>query len=872
MNKKLSFVTAAFLGISSLYAQTVNLQPGWNLIGTGGMKLDLQNTFASYSDIKYVWAFENQNKSWLVYGNTQNSKENISNSSYNSNQTNYLDTYSGLWVLNDSNYIKSVDLVEATNIPQDVNISSNQTYTLNNPIENGAIRGVESIDNYAYALDREGYLLIYDISKVETDKSPLKNIKLDLDTTHHLKIIDNYLYITGYDILVYDINERENPKFIKSIDQGAMWNEPSYSNNILLTNKSYDSNSIYLFDLTNRENPTYLKTFNLGKSIISNNIIYSINSNHELTINKFNTTTNDLELLNSINFPNSNTIYNLYYYENKLVVIQQDKTFIYDTTNMRIIKELEHSYNRSSGCYENICVIDSKIYNLNDLNNVTSLNLYIPTSDGFPFQVDINEQNYIVFGSQDYVKISGLNKNIISSNTENKNIDLPEIGTNIPQEEDLSLTVSGSNGTIDTQEYVMSNIYIPTGLNKPVTLTYYRDGVKDTDYTVYDTDDTYAVSLSPFTSAGNHTLKVEISDGTVTYTDSVTFYVEEYTYEPTPSYNYELNYDFITLDLNDIANKSFYSNHYHLIDSINFDSTGYAKVDYSNYTQYSDKYKFDQGVLKYTEHYNSSDSNTTNMHEVTLKALAKNENGIVLIQKPKAEPNYYDYESYTTALISASATKDTFNPTLPYTLYKSWGGYVKINSDNSLEFDYEDNNKDSTYSNGVISSTYNYSSYEDETFDENGSNHYGYKEEGTLTFMYKIGEFWLAEVKMDGESWDASVYHEDQKIDFTTYNTWNKFFTATNNTLWSMKFENGKIYTTTFNDETGMYDKYVEDTGSSYTITNNTVLDMCYEEGTYCQKYEIKDGKMYTFYSGTYMEILSEKPVFNYIETTNSGY
>ncbi|MGM0519376.1 MAG: hypothetical protein ACQERD_07015 [Campylobacterota bacterium] len=455
MNKKLSFVTAAFLSLSSLCAQTVNLQPGWNLIGTGGMKLDLQNTFASYTDVKYVWAFENQNKSWLVYGNTQDSKANISNSSYSSNQTNYLDTYSGLWVLNDSNYIKSINLVETTNIPQ--------------------------------------------------------------------------------------------------------------------------------------------------------------------------------------------------------------------------------------------------------------------------------------------------------------------------------------------------------------------------------------------------------------------------------QYDYELNYDFVALELNDVANKSFYSSNYHLEDSIDFDSTGYAKFDYSNYAQYSDEYEFNEGVLKYTEYYNSSDLNTTDMHEVNLKALAKNENGIVLTKKPDAEPNYYEYEGYTKALISTSATKDTFNPTLPYTLYKSWGGYIKLNSDGSLEFDYEGNNRDSTYSNGVISGTDTYSSYEDETFDETGGYHYGYKEDSSLTFMYKIGDFWLAEISIDAENWDASVGYDGQEIDFATHDTWDKFFTATNNTLWGMKLENGKIYREIWDETTGEYDSYEVEENSSYTISNN-ILDLCHEDGTYCQKYEIKDGKMYTYYSGTYMEVFSEKPLFNYIGTTNSGY
>ncbi len=125
MKKILVPIFGAFL---SANAGLLTVEKGWNLFGSSH-EIDLNQTFASYPDIKLVWSFENSKQSWNVYGNSQAYKRLAENSIHKN--SNVVGKELGFWVLNDGDKIVVETVSTNTNPPKipDVNSTENNNST-----------------------------------------------------------------------------------------------------------------------------------------------------------------------------------------------------------------------------------------------------------------------------------------------------------------------------------------------------------------------------------------------------------------------------------------------------------------------------------------------------------------------------------------------------------------------------------------------------------------------------------------------------------------------------------------------------------------------------------------------------------------------
>jgi hypothetical protein len=120
MKKALFSLFLVFLLTLPLSATKIHI--GWNLLGTGDNALNLQSTFSSYSDISWVWVYNNTTQKWEVYGNTQTEKDLIDPTSTLYSETSTVPANSGYWLWNNG---EAVDIT----IPLTPSSSSSQLET-----------------------------------------------------------------------------------------------------------------------------------------------------------------------------------------------------------------------------------------------------------------------------------------------------------------------------------------------------------------------------------------------------------------------------------------------------------------------------------------------------------------------------------------------------------------------------------------------------------------------------------------------------------------------------------------------------------------------------------------------------------------------
>lgn len=304
----------------------------------------------------------------------------------------------------------------------DENTNMVDSATLVNDINTITFRGVTTVDNrYTYTLSRGdtnniGYLFIYDIGYLKDNELPVKQIKITNFSGQHILAYGDYLYVTGSELRIFDISDRLNPNLVNTLNYESTWNEPTIEEGKLLLPPSLGKTESYLLDLSTPNKPSLLSTLdNTPFSVFANSFIYSVNQNGNVV--KYQLIDNNILSQISIS---DNTIseipYYIYYDNAKLVVFCEDfyngsKVYIYDTeNNLKLLKTLDVTSVRSSGCKSNICISGNQIFDLNNFNQgVTELNIdNVGTGDGFPFQ--INFTNDYTIRSGDYnLKVDKLN-------------------------------------------------------------------------------------------------------------------------------------------------------------------------------------------------------------------------------------------------------------------------------------------------------------------------------------------------------------------------------------------------------------------------------------------------------------------------------
>lgn len=95
-----SAILASILASTQLIASnTITIQNGWNLLGSGNNDINLTATFASHPGVQTVWGFTNDTKQWLAYGNNAAVAQLIANNSTIGNLES-IPPNLGFWVLN----------------------------------------------------------------------------------------------------------------------------------------------------------------------------------------------------------------------------------------------------------------------------------------------------------------------------------------------------------------------------------------------------------------------------------------------------------------------------------------------------------------------------------------------------------------------------------------------------------------------------------------------------------------------------------------------------------------------------------------------------------------------------------------------------
>jgi len=106
MNKLLTLASALTLSASLTYADTISLEPGWNLLGAGTEQIDINATFAG-KDVSLVWGFRNIQKEWIATSPDGTLSAQIADNNYTGFES--VPTHMGYWVKNNST--ASVELV-----------------------------------------------------------------------------------------------------------------------------------------------------------------------------------------------------------------------------------------------------------------------------------------------------------------------------------------------------------------------------------------------------------------------------------------------------------------------------------------------------------------------------------------------------------------------------------------------------------------------------------------------------------------------------------------------------------------------------------------------------------------------------------------
>ena len=409
--KKLLIIASTVLLASSMLSADITIKTGWQLLGA---TQDMNTSMFDNSCVDYMWKYDTTSAvspEWQIHI---------------ANGQNYIHTYApisslhkgeGYWVKGNSDCIVSISADTNASIPNNTIVSYNNISTdgllkasLDLNVTN-AFRGVISVDNYLYTVSRDGDLFVFDISTLESTEVPIYTSKLS--PAQHIIQNGNYLYISGSQLYILDISNKENPSLVGTFNFPGAWNTPTISSNKMLINNSYNSEVASLLDISNPEAPTLLKTFSsIGKSIINGDNIYSVSSAG--SVSKYIlSNSNEISEVSIANDNIDSLPYYLYYYNNKFVVITESNIYIYDTSDsMSLLKTISVNSVRASGCNHNVCVAGTKVYDLNNLDS-TSLTFGQSTynADGFPFQVFINENGYVFRGSQEDIKINKLDFN-----------------------------------------------------------------------------------------------------------------------------------------------------------------------------------------------------------------------------------------------------------------------------------------------------------------------------------------------------------------------------------------------------------------------------------------------------------------------------
>lgn len=103
----------------SLSATVVTVHNGWNMLGHS-MNVNLKETFSNHPDITLVWNFDNENKNWSIYGNSDKYRDIISGSIYPT--VDVVNRDMGYWVFN-SGDTQDVEIVSITLPPEVPNLS-----------------------------------------------------------------------------------------------------------------------------------------------------------------------------------------------------------------------------------------------------------------------------------------------------------------------------------------------------------------------------------------------------------------------------------------------------------------------------------------------------------------------------------------------------------------------------------------------------------------------------------------------------------------------------------------------------------------------------------------------------------------------------
>jgi hypothetical protein len=118
--KKIIIGSAIALTTTMVVNATV-IEAGWNLLGAGSSDVNLSTTYGDNSDIKVIWGFENDTKTWKGYSPDSAISQTLTTSGLGGLQS--IHAGMGYWVLSNSS--------TTTTIPADDNVSTDLNMTTN---------------------------------------------------------------------------------------------------------------------------------------------------------------------------------------------------------------------------------------------------------------------------------------------------------------------------------------------------------------------------------------------------------------------------------------------------------------------------------------------------------------------------------------------------------------------------------------------------------------------------------------------------------------------------------------------------------------------------------------------------------------------
>lgn len=106
--KRIFSVTASLvLSLSLANADTISLEPGWNLLGAGTKQIDINTTFQG-KNVPLVWGYENIQKKWIATSPDATQSSAIVSSGYSDFE--HVPAFMGYWVKSDSAQAQTVTL------------------------------------------------------------------------------------------------------------------------------------------------------------------------------------------------------------------------------------------------------------------------------------------------------------------------------------------------------------------------------------------------------------------------------------------------------------------------------------------------------------------------------------------------------------------------------------------------------------------------------------------------------------------------------------------------------------------------------------------------------------------------------------------